>query len=473
MADVKDNTHELATFLSHLTYDQLPQEVVDVAKASILNIIGCAIGSSDISPRRKAIAALLPGKLLEDPSAAGAATIWGRPERTDVETATILNGIAATARDYDDTLLRTVIHPSCTAITAVLPWAEVHHLSGKELILGFVAAFETQAAVANAISPSHYDNGWHITGSTGAFSAAGGIAKLLKLNPDQFAAALGHASSMASGTRAMFGSDTKTLHVGHHGRNGIVAGKLARHNFFSCPAPIEAWARLVSTTVDMGLISDLACGGPWQILSNAFKPYPCGIVIHPLIDACLEVSRSFSVDGEVKPTGGPRDLNDLAEIQVTANPQLLRLCNVRHPRTGLETIFSLYHGCAVALVYGRATPAEFSDDVAANDALVHSIRDRVSVQTDAKLRDDEAYVTFTSRSKAHGAQAARTVYIEHATGSVRNPMTKAQLEEKFVSQTEPHLGKEKTRRVIEACWTLESIEDVGELAKLLATTPSP
>jgi 2-methylcitrate dehydratase PrpD len=164
MANVKDETHELATFLSQLTYKQLPNEVVDIAKASILNIIGCAIGSSDASPRRKAIAALLPDKVLENPSAAQAATIWGRPERTDVETATILNGIAATARDYDDTLLRTVIHPSCTAITAVLPWAEVHHLSGKELILGFVAAFETQAAVANAISPSHYDNGWRVTG---------------------------------------------------------------------------------------------------------------------------------------------------------------------------------------------------------------------------------------------------------------------------------------------------------------------
>ncbi|KAK5555901.1 hypothetical protein LTR46_006342 [Exophiala xenobiotica] len=470
MANMKDETHELATFLSQLTYEQLPQEVVDIAKASILNIIGCAIGSSDASPRLKAIAALLPDKVLENSSAAQAATIWGRPERTDVETATILNGIAATARDYDDTLLRTVIHPSCTAITAVLPWAEVHHLSGKELILGFVAAFETQAAVANAISPSHYDNGWHITGSTGAFSAAGGIAKLLQLTPDQFAAALGHASSMASGTRAMFGTDTKTLHVGHHGRNGIVAGKLAKHNFGSCPAPIEAWARLVSTTVDTSLIGDLGRGGPWQILTNAFKPYPCGIVIHPLIDACLEVFGSFSVNGSVKDKEGPQDLNDLAEIHVTANPQLVRLCNVRHPRTGLETIFSLYHGCAVALVYGRATPAEFSDEVAANDPLVHSIRDRISVQTDSKLRDDEAYLTFTSSSRANSPQAHKTVYIKHATGSMQNPMTKAQLEEKFFSQTEKYLGKEKAIKVVETCKNLDSLEDVGDLAKLLATS---
>jgi 2-methylcitrate dehydratase PrpD len=268
----------------------------------------------------------------------------------------------------------------------------------------------------------------------------------------------------------MFGTDTKTLHVGHHGRNGIVAGKLAKHNFGSCPAPIEAWARLVSTTVDTSLIGDLARGGPWQILTNAFKPYPCGIVIHPLIDACLEVFGSFSANGSVKDKEGPQDLNDLAEIQVTANPQLVRLCNVRHPRTGLETIFSLYHGCAVALVYGRATPAEFSDEVAANDPLVHSIRDRISVQTDSKLRDDEAYMTFTSSSRANSPQAHKTVYIKHATGSMRNPMTKAQLEEKFFNQTEKYLGKEKAIKVVETCRKLDSLEDVGDLAKLLATS---
>ena len=155
-----DQTLELATFLSQLTYCQLPQEVIDQAKLSILNILGCALGSACASPRRKAIAALLPADPWEK-SASEVATIWGRAERTDLQTAAILNGIAATTADYDDTHLRTVVHPSCTSITAVLPWAETHHSSGKDAILAFVVALETQCAVALAVSPSSYDNGWY------------------------------------------------------------------------------------------------------------------------------------------------------------------------------------------------------------------------------------------------------------------------------------------------------------------------
>lgn len=270
---------------------------------------------------------------------------------------------------------------------------------------------------------------------------------------------------MASGTRAMFGTDTKTLHAGLHASNGILAAQLAKTGFASCKAPIEAWARLVSTTNDNSQIGALARGGPWQILENGFKPYPCGIVIHPLIDACLELFSSFD---QAASLGGPTELEDIAGIQVTANPQLVRLCNVRHPRTGLETIFSLYHGCAVALVYGRAGPAEFSDAVAADDVAVRRVRDLIEVQTDPKFRDDEAQLVFISRSiaPAGGASTRRTIYVKHATGSVGNPMTKAQLEEKFLAQATGCLGTERAKEAMEACWKLDSIDDVSDFAKL-------
>lgn len=154
-----DETLRLATFLSQLAYEDLPQEVVEQAKRSILNILGCALGSANASPGRKAVAALLPG----DPagtSASGAATIWGRAEHGSLEDAALLNGIAATTADYDDTHLPTVIHPSCTSIAAILPFAETYHMSGKEVILAFVSAVEAQCAVALAVSPSSYEKGW-------------------------------------------------------------------------------------------------------------------------------------------------------------------------------------------------------------------------------------------------------------------------------------------------------------------------
>jgi aconitate decarboxylase len=266
----------------------------------------------------------------------------------------------------------------------------------------------------------------------------------------------------------MFGTDTKTLHAGQHARNGITAAKLAKEGFGSCVAPIEAWARLVSTTVDTNKIGALARGGPWQTLRVSFKPYPCGIVIHPLIDACLEMHAFFSSTN--KTAEGPKWVEDIGEIEVVANPQLVRLCNVRHPRTGLETVFSLYHGCAVALVHGRAGVAEFSDAVAAHDAKVHSIRDLVTVRVDDKMRDDEAILHFRTRPISGGAILEKTIRIERALGSVENPLSKDFLKEKFLRQAEGSLDRKTADAIIKACWELDVVEDISGIVKLLGAT---
>lgn len=156
----RDETLALATFLSELTYEQLPTEVVEHAKACILNAVGCALGSANAAPRQKAIAALSFGNQTGQPGSSQLATVIGRAERVNVQTAAFLNGVAVTTADYDDTHLRTVIHPSGTPLAAILPWAEIHHLSGKEVILALVVGIEAQCAVGNAISPSHYADGW-------------------------------------------------------------------------------------------------------------------------------------------------------------------------------------------------------------------------------------------------------------------------------------------------------------------------
>lgn len=287
----------------------------------------------------------------------------------------------------------------------------------------------------------------------------------MKLDSAQFAAALGHASTMAGGLRAMFGVDSKTLHMGRGAQNGILAARLAAQGFGSCTRPIESWLKLVSTTVDESQVSALAEGKSWQILENTFKPYPCGIVIHPLIDGCLEAHQYFAQGAEGQEPFHAR----LSSIEAVVNPQCVRLCSVRHPQTQLQTIFSLYHGCAVGLVHGAAGPAEFSDEVAAQDAVVRAVRDKINVTTDDKVRDDEAYLTFKYKEAkgAGGGIAEKSFHVEHATGSVARPMTTEQLEKKFSAQAAPVTGAQKANAAIEACWKLEHTEDVAQLAQLL------
>jgi aconitate decarboxylase len=148
------DTEHLCTFLASLSYDGIPQDVIQHAKASILNALGCAIGGASAAPAIKARNAMLPL------TTAQTSTIVARSERADVQTAALLNGIALTNSDYDDTHLRTVIHPSGAVLCAILAWGELHHMSGKELLLAFVVGVEAQLRVGNSISPGHYEKGW-------------------------------------------------------------------------------------------------------------------------------------------------------------------------------------------------------------------------------------------------------------------------------------------------------------------------
>ncbi|KAK5056172.1 hypothetical protein LTR84_012725 [Exophiala bonariae] len=455
MADV-DHTFLLAEFLSGLTYEDLPSEVIQQAKKSILNALGCGLGYAQHGPAEKAFLLIQNGRSCED------ATILGRRQRASVENAILINGIAMTTADYDDTHLKTVIHPSGTSLAALLSWAEVNHMAGKDFLLAFICGVEAQCAVGNAVSPAHYRDGWHITGTTGTFGAAACIAKAMKLDANQFAAALGHSASMAAGIRAMFGTDTKTLHMGRGAQNGLLVAELASHGFASCSRAIESWARLVSTTVNEDASSALTRGGGYQILENTFKPYPCGIVIHPLIDAALEAHRAAGEYSASTSAGGSAEkVTGIEKINATVSPQCVRLCSVRHPTTGLETIFSLYHGIAVALVHGQAGPAQFSDP-ACKDQANKQLRDKIEVQIDENLAEDSASLEILF---ADGQE--RTFHVEHAIGSLARPMTSEQLEDKFVDLASGVLGRRQADQVIERCWSLNRVPDMQDFIALL------
>ena len=296
----------------------------------------------------------------------------------------------------------------------------------------------------------------HITGTTGHFGAAAAVAKAMNLPPHQFAAALGHSASLAGGIRAMFGTDTKTLHMGRGAQNGLLSARLAFHDFGSCSRAVESWARLVSSTVTEESLSSLAKGGGYAILENTFKPYPCGIVIHPLIDAAFDAHATFRRESHLAPQP-----EGIEAIEATVNPQCERLCSVRHPKTGLETIFSLYHGIAVGLLDGQAGPNQFSDP-ACHDMRTHELRDKIQVHTDSTLADDAAML------KIHFANRKERVFqVEHATGSLARPMTVEQLEQKFLDLSSGILGQERASEVMARCWNLDQIENMGAFVRLL------
>jgi 2-methylcitrate dehydratase PrpD len=264
---------------------QMPNLAVRQATRTILNWIGCAVGGSNHETVDCALAVLM------EFSGPRLATVLGRKERLDAPHAALINGISSHVLDFDDTQLKTIIHPAGPVLPAILALAERHPVTGVDFLHAFILGVEVECRIGKAVYPAHYDAGYHITGTAGIFGAAAAAGKLLDLNEQQMIWALGTAATQAAGLREMFGSMCKSLHVGRAAQNGLEAALLAARNFTSSDRGIEAargFAYVLSPARNFAAISE-GLGTNYEILENTFKPFACGIVIHPVIDGCIQL----------------------------------------------------------------------------------------------------------------------------------------------------------------------------------------
>jgi 2-methylcitrate dehydratase PrpD len=319
----------------------------------------------------------------------------------------------------------------------------------------FVLGVEAEIRIGLSVFPEHYDIGWHITGTAGVFGAAAAIGKLLGLDAQRTAWALGIAATQSSGLREMFGSMCKSLHPGRAAQGGMTAALLAANGFTSSERAIEAprgFGHVMSTKFDPSVITT-GLGATYELSKNMYKPYACGLVVHAAIDGCIQLKREH----DLRP-------DDIERVELSTSPLVPELTGKKTPRNGLEGKFSVYHAAAVALVHGAAGEAQFADDVV-RDPRVIAVRDRVSVTASPSVRKLEAHVTIRLRN---GTLLEK--HVEHALGTVERPMSDRDLEEKFLNLTDGVLVPDAARRVIDLCWRVAELEDAGELAR--ATVPN-
>ncbi len=285
---------------------------------------------------------------------------------------------------------------------------------------------EAQLRIGLAMTPSHYDLGWHITGTCGVIGAAVGAGILLGLDGTQMANAIRIATTMTLGQREAFGTPIKPYHAGKAAANGLLSASLAQqgmsddrnlltdeHGYFALLA--DAWTTDWMDPGDLGL--------RWVILDNTYKPFPCGIVAHPAIEAATKLFLAF---GAVDPLRVTR-------VEVACNPLVVELMGRRVATTGLEARFCAIHGVAVGLLSGRAGIAEFSDAMAVDPSVV-ALRDRTFLVPDALHSRQAATVTVF-----YSDGSTRTHEVVEAEGSKERPLSDVQLREKFLSLVLDHL----------------------------------
>jgi 2-methylcitrate dehydratase PrpD len=442
-----DVTRRLARYVVEARYADIPAAVRKEAKRTLLNWVGCAVGGSRHETLDAAIAALAP--FAGPPQA----TVLGRRERMDILHAALMNGISSHVFDFDDTHLKTVIHPAGPVASAILALAEHRPVSGAELLHAMILGIEVECRIGNAVYPAHYDRGWHITGTAGVFGAAAASGKILALNEQQMVWALGIAAAQPVGLREMFGSMTKSFHPGRAAHNGLTAALLASRNFTSAETGIEGksgWANVLSTTRDYAQITD-GLGKTYEISLNTYKPFACGIVIHPAIDACIQLRKEHGLTAA-----------KVARIDLAVHPLVLELTGKKAPQDGLESKFSVYFAAALAVVRGSAGVRDFSDKNA-RDPIIVKLRDQVTATIDPVLKEDQVRARITL---ADGRQVEK--FVEHAVGSIERPMSDVDLEAKFLGLADGVLPAAQARQLIDRCWDIEDVPDAGSLAAAAA-----
>lgn len=427
----------LAQFLAGSHWEDVPANVRHEAKRSLLNFFATALGGC----RDDAIE--LAVRTLADFSGPPLAAIIGRGERVDPLTAAFLNAASANVFDFDDTHVPTVIYPTAPVAPALFALAARHRITGQSLLHAFVLGVETECRIGNSVSPSHYRRGWHITATCGVFGAAAAAGKILKLDQHRMLWGLGNASAQSAGLIETLGSVAKSIGVGNSARNDLVAALLAENGFMGPDRPIEGprgFAEVMSDERDLSRITD-GLGTSWELLRNTYKPYPCGVVLNPVIDGCLDLYQQH----DLSPTR-------IRRIVVTGHPLLRERTDRPAVTTGREAQVSAQQPRGRAS-WGRG-----------GRRAIHGCRRSRSGRAGAAWESGGRGRCGVPRGRS--PRHDRKLRWVDADGSVQRPMTDSDLEAKLIALAEYGCPGLETAPLIDAIWSINRRDDVRAIIEM-------
>src|ERR1700676_3064633 len=450
------NTKYVVDYIVSSRFEAIPGQALTVAKCAIQDCVGVALAG-----------ARHPGGSIPAPgarSAAGArqASVWGPDFRTSAHDAALVNGTAAHALDYDDVTWGLIGHPSVSLVPSVLALGETINASGRDVLHAYVVGFEVMAKLGRTTQPHHsLDGGWHATGTIGAFGATAACCKLLDLDAERTAHALGIVYSMTSGNVSNFGTMCKPLHAGLAARNAVEASLWAQAGFTSLPHPFDG-PRSFHEVYSRGLPADMT---PLQELGKIYelvvrgvviKPYPCGVALHPAIDAVHALKQEHAIDPDdivSAEAGGTRHTFD-------------KLCYLV-PQTGLEAKFSMPYTIARAILDDSVGFDTFTDRLV-QDEKAQALTRRITMYVHDGIEgawkggSRPVHVRLAFRD---GRVLERQVDI--SKGNPEVAMTPAELNVKFEDCARLSLDATAMKAAAQSLQAIESLKAISDLTRAL------
>ena len=450
-------TQETARFIVETTYDDLP----DALRAESLRCIvdGIGVMLAGVPEECTRIIHRYVGSL----GVTGAARVPGVAVSYPAEFAALAAGVSGHAHDFDDTQLAStpdrvyglLTHPTVPALSAALAVGQETSASGKDLVRAFSIGLEVECKLAEAVNPQHYQRGFHSTGTLGVFASAAAAASLLGLGHEHTRTALSIAGSKSAGLRCNFGTMTKPYHSGAAAQNGVVASKLASLGYSADPSGLDGpWGffAVAGGGVDEDYVLG-KLGSPWALLDPgvSVKPYPCGSLLHPAMDAL----RGLLIEHDVDP-------DRIEEVRLGTASNVLNALRYAAPENALQAKFSVQFMLGVLALRRRAGIAEFRDDVVQSPE-VRAMMQRVKPYLDEGI-EAQGFERIRSRVEVELSDGAvLTREASASRGTPEWPMSREDLREKFTDCAAGVLSAEAIPAAIAAAWGVEGLGSVGEL----------
>lgn len=454
-------TETVARFVTTLKTTDIPPEALRRARTALLDCIGCAVAGAKYSSS---------GLLLDfigECGGAPQATVIGTSLRTSLPDAALANGMLSSALLYEDTCLIMPGHATATLLPVLLAIGEARHLSGQALLEAYVIGFELEASLGPAISPDHYERGWHATATVGTMGATAAACRLLGLDAERVRMALGIATSMAAGSRQNFGAMMQAFHSGVAARNGVTAALLAQRGFTADPAILESrmgFCNLYGVGTDKLDAAMNALGREFALLGpNLYlKLYPCGFPLQRPIDCAIELANAHNLQA-----------GDIEEIQCGVHYLIPETVFHVNPQTGLQGRTSIPYCVARAIIDRRMGLAQFTDEKV-QDPAVRALMPRVKTVVPPELSREAL------RGKVNAIAAPALMHIrlrdgrtistrvEQFRGAGERPLSQDEVTTKFRECAGSVLDAPRVERALAMIGDLDHLADSAELAALLA-----
>jgi 2-methylcitrate dehydratase PrpD len=461
---IKGTTDAVRTFIGSASLRQMPANVVSEGKRCLIDNVGVLLAGSTAEGSR------ILREYAQKSNGAKEATVLGRnPVMASAAHAALANAGSAHALDYDDTQLSTtpdrtfglLTHPTTPALSAALAVGERIGASGSAFLEAYLIGVEVECKMAETIDPNHYERGFHSTGTFGVFGASAAAGKLMKLNPTQLAHMLAIAASLSAGIRVNFGSMSKPLNAARASENGVFAAELASHGFTGGDNGLDGqWGffQVLGDGADLDRIVG-KLGQPWSIVDPgvSFKPYPCGSLSHPSMDAMMKVVK----DHDLKP-------DQIKAVRLRAGNNILEPLRYGVARNELEAKFSVPFLMSAVILTRRAGMREFTDEFVQSPAA-QTMMQRVTAVRDADI-EKQGFDKIRSVVEVDLVDGRKLVQPsdDRYRGGPENPFTRADLKAKFDDCAGLVLPQHRLDAAFTAIESVDSMSDVRQLVKVLA-----